>query len=353
MIDPRNVSAERGGISALLGDLTNYQAAGVKRIYAEMANAQKVNADADLRRALAIVGSGGNSLFRDQIAAEEKRVKQLEAQGRKRPSAAGQKSLEDARRKLEELRGLTFESAWRAGTPGIYDRYDRLQGSLDEALSQQRDSGLLERQREIALGWAGRNGELSGQDARAVDQDTRAALAARGMALQPGAAVSEVLNRDAMRRQRLGQQFGMLGAVDALEDQRLTRMLGLEAQALQTAQDFDPTLRMFNWTPPSQGLAGIVGNMVSAPIGPALGYMSDFYNTNLNLEASKFFSDRNMKLAQQYGGMMQPQGGGGMGALSGAMGGAMSGAAMGSALGPYGMAAGAVIGGVAGGLGGM
>lgn len=353
MVDPRNYGTESGGISRLLGDLTNYQATGVKRLYAEMANAQKVNADADLRRALAIVGSGGNSLFRDQIAAEEKRLKGLEAQLARRPGAGSQKAVADSRQKLSDLRGLTFESAWRAGTPGIYDRYDRLQGSLDQALQQQRDSGLMERQREIALGWANRDGSLSEQDGRAVDQDTRRAFAARGMALSPQAAVAEVMNRDGARRQRLGQQFGLLGSVDALEDQRRTRMLGLEAQALQTAQDFDPTLRMFNWTPPSQGLAGIVGNMVSAPIGPALGYMSDMYNTNLNMAASYDINRQNREFALKYGQMMMPQGGGMGGALTGALGGAASGAAMGSALGPYGMAAGAVIGGVAGGLGGM
>jgi hypothetical protein len=101
MIDPRNMSAERGGISDLLSDITNYQAAGVKKVYAELSNAQKANSDADLRRALAIVGSGGNSLFRDQILAEEKRMKGLEAQSKRRPSAAGQKALEDSRKKLE------------------------------------------------------------------------------------------------------------------------------------------------------------------------------------------------------------------------------------------------------------
>lgn len=70
--------------------------------------------------------------------------------------------------------------------------------------------GELERQAagDLALG-----GSLSGEDLRQAQQASRAALSARGLALGPNAVADEILNTDALSRQRLNERRAFASGV--------------------------------------------------------------------------------------------------------------------------------------------
>lgn len=94
-------------------------------------------------------------------------------------------------------------------------------------------SDLQARQQQIAMGLlGGSGGDLTGQDLRNVQQDTRGAFAARGLYDSNQAIGAEILNTDAARRQRLMQNLGIAQGVDAAGQQQIgaTRNFALGVQ---------------------------------------------------------------------------------------------------------------------------
>jgi hypothetical protein len=102
-------------------------------------------------------------------------------------------------------------------------------------------SALQNRQQQIAMGLlGGSGGDLTAQERGAVQQDTRAAYAARGLYDSNQAIGAEIMNTDAARRQRLVQNLGLAQGVDAAGQQQLgaTRnfALGVQGQGQQLSQ---------------------------------------------------------------------------------------------------------------------
>jgi hypothetical protein len=94
-------------------------------------------------------------------------------------------------------------------------------------------SALQQRQQEIAMGLlGGSGGDLTAQDLRNVQQDTRGAFAARGLYDSNQAIGAEIMNSDAARRQRLVQNMGIASGVDASGQQQIgaTRNFALGVQ---------------------------------------------------------------------------------------------------------------------------
>lgn len=94
-------------------------------------------------------------------------------------------------------------------------------------------SALQQRQQQIAMGLlGGSGGDLTAQDLRNVQQDTRGAYAARGLYDSNQAIGAEIMNSDAARRQRLTQNLGIAQGVDAAGQQQIgaTRNFALGVQ---------------------------------------------------------------------------------------------------------------------------
>lgn len=94
-------------------------------------------------------------------------------------------------------------------------------------------SELQARQQQIAMGLlGGSGGDLTAQDLRNVQQDTRGAYAARGLYDSNQAIGAEIMNSDAARRQRLTQNLGIAQGVDAAGQQQIgaTRNFALGVQ---------------------------------------------------------------------------------------------------------------------------
>jgi hypothetical protein len=101
-------------------------------------------------------------------------------------------------------------------------------------------SALQAQQQQIAGGLLADGGNLSAQDVRNVQQDTRGAFAARGLFDSNQAIGAEVMNTDAARRQRLTQNLGIAQGVDAAGQQQIMQgrnyAMGVQNQGQQLSQ---------------------------------------------------------------------------------------------------------------------
>lgn len=102
-------------------------------------------------------------------------------------------------------------------------------------------SPLQARQQQIAMGLlGGSGGDLTAQELRNVQQDTRGAFAARGLYDGNTAIGAEIMNSDAARRQRLTQNLGIAQGVDAAGQSQIgaTRnfALGVQGQGQNLSQ---------------------------------------------------------------------------------------------------------------------
>lgn len=114
----------------------------------------------------------------------------------------------------------------------------RLQGDAMGNLG--RVSGLQAQQQRIAQGLLTQGGNLSAQETRQVQQDTRGAFAARGLFDSNQAIGAEIMNTDAARRARLTQNLGIAQGVDASGQQQITNnrgyALGVQGQGQNLSQ---------------------------------------------------------------------------------------------------------------------
>lgn len=103
--------------------------------------------------------------------------------------------------------------------------------------------GELQRQAadELRLG-----GGLTNDQRREADQSVRAALSARGLAGGTGAAVSEVLNRQAASDARMAQRRAFAGNVEGMTQQRKSGDAAVANNTFNTLSAFwDPQQRLF------------------------------------------------------------------------------------------------------------
>lgn len=169
--------------------------------------------------------------------------------------------------------GPQATAAILASNPFLAAGLTNLQGRIS-------DSPILQTLNQQALSGLQSGGQLTPQEERAGQQSARGAFAARGLATSSPAAAAEILNRDAMVRQRMAaaQQFGV--GVEGLNE-RQADLVG------RASQIFSGTL-----SDPFQAILG----RPSLPAGATLpgggqrafaptdytGYGQDLFNTNFN-----------------------------------------------------------------------
>jgi hypothetical protein len=185
--------------ASALGEAANAPNALLSSLTAEAANRQ---------------GNVANMLGRSDLLSELNREASLN-----RPSAVGN-TLADS-----ELLSVLNKNAMSAGPSVIGNTLadSQLLSSLNtnamgagpSAISQALQQSALD---ELALG-----GRLSADEARNVEQASRAAFSARGLARSNPAIVAEVMNRDAAQRARLGERRGFASGVNQ-------QLLGEQAQ---------------------------------------------------------------------------------------------------------------------------
>jgi phenylpyruvate tautomerase PptA (4-oxalocrotonate tautomerase family) len=110
---------------------------------------------------------------------------------------------------LEMLRGVGEQSP--------------LMGDLIDDARNQEMSPINQRLQEVAMRELGLGGELSADERRRVQQDSRAGFSARGMLGSDASTIEEVLNLGSARRQRELERIGLAGDINS-------RMLGEEIQ---------------------------------------------------------------------------------------------------------------------------
>lgn len=156
-------------------------------------------------------------------------------------------------------------------------------------------SALQDRQQQIAMGLlGGSGGDLTAQDLRNVQQDTRGAFAARGLYDSNQAIGAEIMNSDAARRSRLVQNLGIAQGVDAAGQQQIgnTRnfALGVQNQG-QNLSQFNASqgnaLGQFNTGQANQiGLANATAFNQTSQFNAGLQTQNSQFNSNLGAQVS-------------------------------------------------------------------
>lgn len=195
--------------------------------------------------------------------------------------------------------GPEAQQAYLAANPALA----RSLGYVDEmasasALGTPQMTALLNQQ---ALQGLQLGGKLSPEEERFAQQSAREAYSARGMVMGDSAALAEVLNRDSLARQRLQQAQAFAGSREAgnrafvtsaaqLADQTsgAKYVMGISDQIPLAANQLAAGIVSATPVPNFQGIAGA-----------GVGYVSDLYNTNLNMQASMYNSQQNNAAALQ------------------------------------------------------
>lgn len=237
---------------------------------------------------------------------------------------AGKAQLDGAMGQVPEMQGV----ASRLGSLATTAEGDVAGTDIERELQRQAMA-------DLQLGRA-----LSPEQERVARLAARQGFAERGMAVGPGSAAAEILNRDALataredarrsfagnvnqtltgnRLQRLGAAGGLLGQVAGVRQN--AAQLGL--QGAQGYIGLDPYQRALGSNIPiaSQGPSA---SMASNVFGSVLQYASDLNNTNYNAQWSEYLGDQNNSAAMQQARLSA-------GAASGAGKSAMTGALIGA-----------------------
>ena len=166
---------------------------------------------------------------------------------------------------------------------------------LYAGLSQYQNAAQNQVNQDIARFQQAQAGQLSPEEIRNAQQAAREAYAARGLVMGKGAIGAEILNRDALVRQRqqearnnlassMGQLYQGIGAQTANVFDPMAAVLGSQ-YGMQTS-NVGMNQNLFNQ---SAGLAsGAYGNQYAQGLAnPFNPYAQDVYNTNFNAAAAK------------------------------------------------------------------
>lgn len=167
--------------------------------------------------------------------------------------------------------------------PELYANLNKLdQGSeLNKALESQARS-------QLELG-----GSLSAQDLRDSQQQARMGSEARGLSGTNASLVTEALNTDALRRQRMGERQQFAQGVDNANFNRLTTATNARA-----AMAYNPTTQTFNT---AGGILGQNSQQVNGMFNPYNQYAQDYYNTQYNGQMSQYNTAQNNAAATKAG----------------------------------------------------
>lgn len=262
----RNTGSELSSLAPMLGQLMAQQAAIEQQ-------SRETDYLFQIERAPIDIPMLGQ-LSRDQTNLDrQEAIRFLGEEG----GAAWDAFLKGSPQVAQSLEGLSAMSRATGLTPELTSELDR------QALDQ------------LRLG-----GALSAEEERAVQQASRGAATARGMAYGLPAAVQEVMDRqsfaDARLRERqnfaasregANRQFVLSEA--ALQDQvnPVMRILGLPSSATQT------TGQMLG------AVGGAEGSSLGGTLQAVLGYGSDVASSNFNAAWSDYLGEQNMLYGQQ------------------------------------------------------
>jgi len=173
-----------------------------------------------------------------------------------------------------------------------------LASGLTNLLTRTQDSPILQTLNRNAMDALAANGALSPQEERAATQQARESLAAKGLLTSTPAAVAEVLNRDALTRQRQSAAQQFASGVQGL-NQNQSDLVGRAAQIFSTTLS-DPFQAILGR--PSGSGAGGGGYPQQIGTGarlfdPMNAYASDLYNTNYNSQAATNIANANAQAA--------------------------------------------------------
>jgi hypothetical protein len=189
--------------------------------------------------------------------------------------------------------------------PNMYGALNQTNTTSGTAGSPSDIQMMLEQQaREgLALG-----GQLSAEDNRLAQQAAREAWSARGLVNSNGAVADEVLNRDALSRQRLAERQALASAVDQQGFSQRQQGFGNQVQnsLLQMQGAFNPFQTITSANTQNQGSnqqlfsqgagfsSGAFGNQnVNNLVNPFNPYAQDVYNSNFNAANARYISAGN------------------------------------------------------------
>jgi len=177
-----------------------------------------------------------------------------------------------------------------------------LASGLTNLLTRTQDSPILQLLNQNAQSAIQSQGQLSPQEARAADQQAREFNASRGLLTSTPGSVAEILNRDALVRQRqaAAQQFGM--GVQGL-NQNQADLVGRASQIFSTTLS-DPFQAILG-RPSGAATGGTAGGYPQLTgtgarlFDPTNPYAADIYNTNYNAQAAANVANANNQAAGQ------------------------------------------------------
>jgi len=200
-------------------------------------------------------------------------------------------------------------SALRAGNIADAQKYAQQALDLRKQSNPELYAGLSQFQNtagnqvtsDLARLQQAQTGQLSAEDARNAQQAAREAYAARGLVMGKGAIGAEIMNRDALSRQRqneartnlgtsMGQLYQGIGAQTANVFDPMAAVLG-QQYGMQT-QNVGSNQNLFNQ---AAGLSsGAYGNQYAQQMtNPFNPYAQDVYNTNFNAASAQNIAGMN------------------------------------------------------------
>lgn len=189
--------------------------------------------------------------------------------------------------------------------PNMYSALNRANTSAGTAGQPSDIQRTLEDQARTGLGLGG---NLSDEDLRRAQQSAREAWSARGLVNSPGAVGAEILNTDALSRQRLAERQGLAQTVDATGyAQRQGGFTNqLQNANLQSQNAFNPFQQITSANTQNQGnnqqlfgqaagfSSGQLGNAnVNQLVNPYNPYAQDVYNSNFNAGNARYIAAGN------------------------------------------------------------
>lgn len=179
-----------------------------------------------------------------------------------------------------------------------------LTSGLTNLLSRTGDSPILQLLNQQAQSGLESRGVLSPQEGRANTQQSREALAGRGLLTSVPSAVAEVLNRDALVRQRQAQAQQFASGVQGL-NMNQADLVGRAAQIFSTTLS-DPFQAILGRASGAGGGGGGGGYPQQIGTGahlfdPTNAYAQDLYNTNYNAQAAAGIANANNQAATNAG----------------------------------------------------
>jgi len=194
-----------------------------------------------------------------------------------------------------------------AATSAFLQANPFLASGLTNLLTRTQDSPILRLLNQNAMGGLQAQGALSPQEQRAADQQAREANAARGLLTSGTGTAAEILNRDALVRQRQAAAQQFASGVQGL-NQNQADLVGRASQIFSTTLS-DPFQAILG-RPSGAASAGGGGGGYPQLTGtgarlfdPTNPYAADIYNTNYNAQAAANVANANNQAATTNAGI--------------------------------------------------